>query len=106
MSFFTYRQNNSGGSFVENEHVNIFVIIEADSAKQADNKAKSIDIYFDGCENGTDCHCCGDRWSRAATTYFEEKGFSEKYGGDRGTIIYYKNGNKEIIGERMETQAI
>lgn len=41
--FYTFAQNNSGGSFVI---------------------AESIGIYFDGVECDLDCECCGDRWSR------------------------------------------
>ena len=37
--FYTYRQNNSGGSFKITKKIKRFVIIEADSAKEADEKA-------------------------------------------------------------------
>lgn len=58
MPFYTFRQNNSGGSFIGTEcH-----IIEADNATQANHKAYQYDIYFDGCASGRDCSCCGDRW--------------------------------------------
>jgi hypothetical protein len=39
-----------------------YVIIEADSAEEANNKAEEIGIYFDGCDKDMDCSCCGDRW--------------------------------------------
>jgi hypothetical protein len=61
--FFTYHQNNSGGSFVGPQ----FVIIEADSASEANYIAENhpdSPIYFDGCEAERDCKCCGDRWYR------------------------------------------
>lgn len=60
--FFTFRQNNSGGSFQFDDKVTQFVIIEAEDANHANSIAESIGIYFDGCENGMDCSCCGDRW--------------------------------------------
>lgn len=60
--FFTYSQNNSGGSFKIDEFSGItkFVIIESYSAADANLKAESIGLYFDG---DGDCACCGDRWS-------------------------------------------
>lgn len=61
--FFTYRQNNSGGSFIRDESVDIYVIIEAVDYEDADRRAENVGIYFDGCADGSDCECCGDRWS-------------------------------------------
>ena len=60
--FFTFHQNNSGGRFDEGDGVAPHVIIEAMSAKEANEKAKSLGIYFDGVDEGIDCPCCGDRW--------------------------------------------
>lgn len=63
--FYTYNQNNSGGRFTVNKSVGQYVIIEADSPSQADDAAEvRAGIYFDGCDNGRDCNCCGDRWYR------------------------------------------
>lgn len=64
--WFDYRQNNSGGGFYFDldAGVSVNVLIEADSAREADSKAESIGIYFDGCDTGMDCDCCGDRWYR------------------------------------------
>ena len=69
--FYTYSQNNSGGSFdidAENGLAH-YVIIEADSMEEANEKATSIGIYFDGVEDGMDCECCGDRWSSDPDEY-------------------------------------
>lgn len=58
MKFFTYRQNNSGGSF-DSDHergISHFVVIEAQNAAYANYKATEI---------GIDCSCCGDRWYEA-----------------------------------------
>ena len=63
MPFFQYRQNNSGGQFTGPA---IHVIIEADSADEADQRAvNEAGLYFDGCAQDIDCSCCGDRWHRA-----------------------------------------
>ena len=60
--FFHFSQNNSGGSFVIDETLAHHVIIEAVSAKDANARAMEIGIYFNGCDSGMDCECCGDRW--------------------------------------------
>lgn len=61
MAFFTFNQNNSGGIFRGPE----YIIIEAKDESQAFEIAEnSTEIYFDGCEKGMDCDCCGDRWSQ------------------------------------------
>lgn len=57
--FYHYRQNNSGGYFLEPA---IHVFIQADSVWQADVIAEENGLYFNGCEVGRDCPCCGDRW--------------------------------------------
>jgi hypothetical protein len=62
--FWTFSQNNSGGSFVESEALSHFVIIEAVNAEDANRRAEDIGIYFDGVDAGVDCECCGDRWYR------------------------------------------
>jgi hypothetical protein len=62
--FFTFNQNNSGGSFdfdVDSGITHI-VVIEAATKELALEKAVGIGIYFNGCETGKDCECCGDRW--------------------------------------------
>ena len=65
--FYTYRQNNSGGGFVQDhkQGISVFVCIEAESASQADDLAEQIGLYFNGCDTGADCSCCGDRWYHA-----------------------------------------
>jgi len=67
MKFFTYIQNNSGGGFHQDEEsgIGLNVIIEANSSEEANDKAESIGLYFDGCDNDRDCSCCGDRWYRS-----------------------------------------
>ena len=64
MPFFDYSQNNSFGRMVENSSVHSHVIIEAETADKANERAQEIGLYFDGCESGIDCSCCGDRWYR------------------------------------------
>ena len=59
--FYTFKQNNSGGSFVIDDKVDVYVVIEANSSTHANERAVDIGIYFDGCYRGRDCSCCGDR---------------------------------------------
>lgn len=65
--FYHYSQNNSGGSFDFNKQKGItnHVVIEADNANEADSIAENIGLYFNGCDEGMDCACCGDRWYNA-----------------------------------------
>lgn len=39
-----------------------YVIIEANSAEAANDRAIALGIYFYGVDSGEDCECCGDRW--------------------------------------------
>jgi|ERR1700747_1051362 len=64
--FYTFDQNNSGGSFEFSDVFAHFMIIEAASADEANEIAEGLGIYFNGCETGEDCSCCGDRWHQAS----------------------------------------
>jgi hypothetical protein len=64
--FYSFHQNNSGGSFITDDKVAEYVIIEALNASHANQIAEDIGIYFNGCEDGYDCECCGDRWYEAS----------------------------------------
>lgn len=59
--FYTFNQNNSGGSFTGPAPV---VVVEAVDYRHANGRAEDLGLYFDGCERELDCPCCGDRWSR------------------------------------------
>lgn len=73
--FFHFSQNNSGGGFELDKDRGIThnVIVEAADADQANLKAESIGLYFDGCSTGMDCPCCGDRWSAAYSEEADEE---------------------------------
>jgi hypothetical protein len=90
--FYTFVQNNSFGTFVEDDNLDEFVIIEAESADEANHIAESIGIYFDGVEKGIDCPCCGDRWYEVSDGEDTEK--LEIY-DSYVYIIHYKNGTIE-----------
>lgn len=61
MPFYDFRQNNTGGNFDidEGAGISVHVIVEADTALEANRKAEEIGLYFDGYG---DCSCCGNRW--------------------------------------------
>jgi hypothetical protein len=70
--FYLFSQNNSGGKFHIDERIAHYVIIEANSADEANQIAESKGIYFDGVHDGRDCGCCGDRWYPAWSAGTEE----------------------------------
>lgn len=113
MAFYTFQQNNSGGSFYfsESEGVTTNVIIEAHTAEEANSRALDIGIYFDGT---WDCECCGYRWNEA----WEDDGFEEPgiyasgklhrpggsywYWNDPDTFIHYLDGRLEAVDNLEE----
>lgn len=80
--FYTFGQNNSGGSFNYDERAGIshFVIVEADNVTVANARALGIGIYFDD-DFDIDCECCGTRWY-AQWDDKEGSSFPEYYGED------------------------
>lgn len=66
MKYYTFSQNNSGGSFRTTDKIKEYVIIEAPDAEYANFLAERLEIYFDGVSDGRDCGCCGDRWHRTS----------------------------------------
>lgn len=65
--YYRFIQNNSGGFFINDDDKGIceYVIIEAESGDDANERAEKIGLYFDGASYGKDCDCCSDRWYRA-----------------------------------------
>ena len=110
--FYEFHQNNSGGSF---RPPAINVIVEADSANDANRRAEDIGLYWYGADHdGPDCPCCGDRWyqqyqdsdgddvpSLYGKSVKGEETKSDLYewlGGDTPWIkIYYKDGSVENL---------
>jgi hypothetical protein len=113
--FYIYDQNNSGGGFTVDEDVTYNVIIEADSADEANRKAEEIGIYFDD-NYEYDCECCGTRWSRAWSNEGEEtpmiygdavEDYYEAWvkGGEPYAHVYYKDGTKRSYTREETTNA-
>lgn len=61
MTYYTYRQNNSGGSHTKPA---INLVVKADTPAEADAIAIANGVYFDPMFE-VDCECCGNRWDSA-----------------------------------------
>ncbi len=94
--FYTVVQNNSGGYYIENEDVGVYLIVEANTPEEAEEKVDTItEPYLEYCE------CCGERW----WVYFDDKDGKDKpeiYGRDayengNSVVIYYLDGRKDIL---------
>lgn len=88
--FYQFNQNNTGGSFITDENLCHRLFIEAKDENEACEIAERLGVYFNGCEEGMDCPCCGDRWYRpnevaipykyGAFTLEQAEKIAEKYG--------------------------
>ena len=113
MKFYEWSQNNSGGGFDVNDKVTHRVFIEASTKEEAEDKAASLGIYYDGVLRGRDCDCCGDRWYYPDELEFPMKWdnstvlssveeyaqwMADKYGWCKpDAYIYYNDGTKKEI---------
>ena len=109
MAFFTYNQNNSGGGFDYSDNgISHYVIVEADTAAEANARAERIGLYFGG---EGDCPCCGDRWYEAwdddegdaVPSIYEEPiqdfDFEFKWMGDRPeAFVHFADGSFQGYG--------
>lgn len=105
--FYTFYQNNSGGYFHRDENVADYVIIEAGSVEDANDRAVDIGVYFHGVENGLDCDCCGDRWYRVwykegandePKIYdYKPENYVDMFAqiGDIYCVVHYKDGSRK-----------
>lgn len=102
MKFYNFDQNNSGGSFVHQPESGIGynVCIEAESMQEAIDKAESIGLYFNGCEYGQDCSCCGDRWSHPFSFDIKDTPDECMAGCGFPGYIHYANGNVVEVKEK------
>lgn len=72
LKWYDFSQNNSGGRFHYTNKVGTHVYIQATSQAEATAKALEAGVYFDGCAEGRDCKCCGDRWYEPYSSPSEE----------------------------------
>jgi nitrogen regulatory protein PII-like uncharacterized protein len=119
MKFYQFNQNNSGGRFDVDNKVCHRLFIQADNVDEAIEIAESLGVYFDGCETGMDCECCGDRWYRpwsddgitfpykySGLSTDDAKHFIEKYGCTIEAIEKTTpNRNTQVIFNNIESFA-
>lgn len=122
--WYEFSQNNSGGIFQIDDSVSVYVLIQATSYVEANNKAEDIGIYFDGCDTGRDCDCCGDRWHEErwpmegfsvyrwkqkkskvfdnVRDYAQERANEDIWakGGKPSVVVYFADGSKELFYKR------
>ena len=97
--FYLFTQNSSGGFFNKIEKgfggQVYHLVVEADDAEHANERAQELGIYFDGISAGLDCECCGNRWYRAD----DEDGEAEAMGAvgscysDSNIGVYFHDGS-------------
>lgn len=109
MSFYHFSQNNSGGSFHLDANLTVNVIIEANSANEANDKLEMLGGYFDGCREGRDCTCCGNRWDRTyenegtdfpsiylrSLEEFLRSNYMKWFSEGQNVVVHYADGRKE-----------
>ena len=79
MAVYSFRQNNSGGVFLE--PAQSIIVVAAKSEDHALEIAKKAGLYLNGVSRGIDCECCGDRWSNYASEFDsveDAKAYAEK----------------------------
>lgn len=124
LKWFEFNQNNSGGSHDIDAAVGTFVLVEAANGEAANEKAESIGIYFDGCRDGRDCGCCGDRWYsqysdddgdevpsiygapiaddfEVTDTYDAKRALSREFSSFNGYVVLYPFGSAPQYGYRI-----
>lgn len=76
--FYEFTQNNSGGVFFVDHNLCHRIIIEAYTYHEAEEKAISLGVYFNGVKEEIDCSCCGDRWDSSDEINLESASISSK----------------------------
>lgn len=111
MTYYTYVQNNTGGSFTGPAH---YVVVEATAPRIADAIAEeTFGLYFDG---WGDCDCCGSRWSGAAdwdgadvpTIYGDTDLYAQAEGdwftapGQPSVIVLHATGQQDVYRKPIQ----
>ena len=89
MTVYSFSQNNSGGFYCEPAQ-NI-IVVDAKSEEHALETAEKAGLYLYGVAAGSDCSCCGDRWSSMAEefdTVEEAKASAEEFQYGEGVPVY------------------
>lgn len=107
VKYYDFSQNNSGGRWKVDENYGQNTIIAARNVKEANQRAEEVGIYFDGCNAGMDCKCCGDRWSSQweeskdlePCVYGEpiEKYIGKYYSTRDKVVVHHADGTRETF---------
>jgi hypothetical protein len=109
MNYYMWRQKNTGGSFITDDDVSRFVVIEAEGYDQAEEKAFDLGIYYNGVDSERDCSCCGDRWYEGDLVELKDGDTIEDYlqreedeypCRDTMTILHLADGSKKTFKGR------
>lgn len=102
--WFRYHQNNSGGHFHVDSEAGLGpnVWIEADNDVEADERGLALGMYFNGVEEGSDCECCGDRWSPNWGAGEEVPEIDEKYDFSWHKEVYFHPLNGPMVPVTIE----
>lgn len=110
--FYNFKQNNSGGGFDFDEEAGIthWVIVEAETEEEAIDRAEKIGLYWNGCDDGMDCPCCGDRWSNYLASSYEKPSIygeplTEETFSDRGLGVWMNEGKEACVHFKDGTKA-
>ena len=97
MKWWTTRQVNSGGYYIENQVVKQLVSVQANTKEEAVDKLNSITENF-----SEYCDCCGDRWeyfydlkSSTLPEYMDTSLFDkprDSYDKNKTYVLYLANG--------------
>jgi hypothetical protein len=100
-NYFEFSQNNSGGGWDIDHEAGIseVVFVQASSPAEANAKAETIGIYFNGVSSGRDCECCGSRWSECWESEMgkEEAPKASKVSKDKVAFVHHADGTVEKI---------
>lgn len=106
MNYYMWRQNNTGGSFVTDDNVSRYVVIQAESYEEAEQKAFAFGVYYNGVDDDRDCACCGDRWYEGDLVEVDDGESIEDYlqreedeypCRDTMTILHLADGSKKTF---------
>lgn len=89
-------QNNSGGYWIENDDVDVYVAFEAvDEEGLYDKYERTVQNYSDYCE------CCGTRWDGVDMTDWHEKPFTidnfKEVDYEHNCILHMLDGTKKKV---------
>lgn len=103
--FYTYRQNNSGGYYIEDAENGVaeYMIVEVNSVDELEDVLSAIgdkvDDFWDCCD------CCGERWTSSHWIEKEELKATPMISGcpaeehGYGGFIHYKDGTIKGFGK-------